>query len=573
MKLKGIGATEGLAVGTCVVIETYVHGDYSQERIEKAAIAVELEKIKSGLNIANAQLQAIGQGAKAKGKKAEADLMMAHEMMLNDPELEAMINQRIEQEHYTARGAVQTAVEAMACTLETLEDAYLKERAQDVRDVGNRLLQGVMGLPHLDLSQLLPGTLLVAHDMTPSMLAACDDTHLLGFVSEVGGLTSHTAILASNMGIPAVLGCKGIVEIAKATQGYMAIDGRTGEVNLGLSESDRQALALRIEAQKSEAAQLDRYKSCTTALKDGSYVELAANIMSPLEAQMAVKEGAEGVGLFRTEFLFMDRTEAPSEQEQFNAYKDATLALAGKSVIIRTLDIGGDKTVDYLGMQKEENPFLGLRALRLCFERKTLFMTQLRAILRASAFGKVKIMFPMIASLEELLSAKELLEKAKTQLRHESLSFDEQLEVGIMIEIPSAAIIADQLIAHCDFFSIGSNDLTQYTLAVDRMNESISHLYNPYHPAMLRLIHQVANAANATQSHKFAGMCGEMAGDPKAAVLLVGLGLKELSMSPKKIAKVRAKLHTVSLEDARALAKKALGLSSAKAIEALLTHE
>lgn len=569
MQLKGIGVSAGTVVARCIVIEDVRHGDYSGQRIEAHQVDAEVKRILQAVSAAQHQLTAIKNKAEAEQQSAQADVMEAHLMMLGDPMLAEGLHNAVAAECRSAQGAVQHVIAQQAAMLEALDDEYFRERAHDIRDIGQRLLNEVMGYRSPDVSALGTPAILIARDIPPSLMAAVDRRNLAGIIGEIGGKTSHTAILANNMNIPAVLGCEGAVAAAKQLpeEALIAVDGSRGLVHFALNTKQISDFTLEAQRHEQNNRALEAYRHMETVTLDGHHIQLAANVMGPGDLQSVLTVGAEGVGLYRTEFLFMDRSQAPDEEEQFRAYRTIVEGMNGKPVIIRTMDIGGDKEVSYLGLDKEENPFLGYRALRVCLDSPELFQTQLRAILRASAFGQVQIMFPMVCSLEEVRAAKGHLEAAKGQLRERDISFDEAVAVGIMIEIPSAALIADILIKEVDFFSIGSNDLTQYALAVDRMNEKISGLYNSFHPAMLRLIKMVAEAVKPGDRHKFAGMCGEMAGDPRAAMLLVGLGLHELSMSPGKLLRIRKILRGIRLEDARALAAHALTLETSEQVE------
>ncbi len=574
MQLKGVAAAPGLVIGSCLVLEEIHHPDFTHHSIADNLVEEEKGKVTIALELAESQLIAIRDRAADAGLEEQAAVMDAHLMMLGDPVLTESFMKMVASEKIPAVGAVQKGIGAQADIFEALEDAYFRERAQDIRDIGRRLVNILLGIQEPDISVLPQPLILIAHDITPSMMASVDSKNLLGIVAEIGGKTSHTAILANNMAIPAVLGCHDIVSLAKA-QGdkvQVAVDGSTGTVHVGLT--DETAVALKAEADRRQAvkASLAALKDMATVTKDGIHVQLAANVMGPGDVDKCVSVGAEGVGLYRTEFLFMDRDKAPDEDEQYHAYRTVIEGLGGKPVIIRTMDIGGDKSVDYLNIAKEENPFLGYRALRICLERDDLFLTQLRAILRAAVHGKALIMFPMVCSLDELRAAKAKVEQAKEQLKLRSETFDDQIAVGIMIEIPSAAVIADVLIKEADFFSIGSNDLTQYTLAVDRMNEKISYLYNSFHPAMLRLIKSVIEPARAAGGQKFAGMCGEMAGDPRATLVLLGLGLQEFSVGPAGLLRIRKIINSVDFSYAQEVAQKALELGTAAEIEQYLAE-
>ena len=574
MQLKGVAAAPGLVIGPCLVLEEIHHPDFTHHTIADNLVEEEKGKVTTALGLANSQITAIRDRAEAAGLEEQAAVMDAHLMMMGDPILTEGFLNMIATEKIPAVGAVQKGIGAQADIFEALEDAYFRERAQDIRDIGRRLVNILLGIQEPDISVLPQPLILIARDITPSMMASVDAKNLLGIVAEIGGKTSHTAILANNMAIPAVLGCHDIVSVAKS-QGekvQVAVDGSTGTVHVGLTEETAATLKAEADRRLAVKASLAALKDQVTVTRDGVHVQLAANVMGPGDVEKCINVGAEGVGLYRTEFLFMDRDKAPDEEEQFHAYKTMIEGLGGKPVIIRTMDIGGDKTIDYLNIAKEENPFLGYRALRICLERDDLFLTQLRAILRAAVYGQALIMFPMVCSLDELRAAKAKVEQAKEQLKLRGESYANDVKVGIMIEIPSAAVIADVLIKEADFFSIGSNDLTQYTLAVDRMNEKISYLYNSFHPAMLRLIKSVIEPARAAGGHKFAGMCGEMAGDPRATLVLLGLGLQEFSVGPAGLLRIRKIINSVDFSYAQSVAEKALTLGTAAEIEAFLAE-
>lgn len=572
MQLKGVAAAPGLAIGRCLVLEEIVQPDMTGQTISETNLQSELDKLRAALQLAEEQLSAIRDRAAAAAHDEQAAVMEAHLMMLGDPVLTDGFYRTINKEKMPAVGAVQKGINTQAAIFEALEDAYFRERAQDIRDIGRRVVNILLGIPEADISALPYPLILIARDITPSMMASVDQNNLLGIVAEIGGKTSHTAILANNMSIPAVLGCHDAVKQARSLtdDAAVAVDGSNGIVYLGLDSAESARLLAEAERQRAVKLELQQLKDKLTITLDGVKIHLVANIMGPDDVDKVTAAGAEGVGLYRTEFLFMDRDRAPDEEEQYRAYSAVVAGLSGKPVIIRTLDIGGDKKIDYLGIEKEENPFLGYRALRVCLDRSDLFQTQLKAILRAGVHGQVLVMFPMVNSLDELRAAKAQVELAKEQLRSSGTAFAENVPVGIMVEIPSAAVIADLLIAEADFFSIGSNDLTQYTLAVDRMNEKISHLYNSFHPAMLRLIKQVVDAALAGGSPKFAGMCGEMAGDPRATILLLGLGLQEFSVGPANLLRIRKIISSVTMSQAKKVADRAMKLGTAAEIEALL---
>jgi len=572
MQIQGVAAAPGLVIGPYLVLEEVCHPDYTHLTISDDLIEVEKDRIKIAIEVAEKQISAIGERSRAAGLKELADVMDAYSMILNDPGLIECFIDAVDTEKLSAIGSIQKGIAAQVEIFEAIEDAYFRERAQDIRDIGRRLVNVLMGVEEADISALPEPLILIAHDITPSMMASADAKNLLGIIAEIGGKTSHTAILANNMGVPAVLGARGIIGEVKAQgeERRIVVDGSKGIVMVGLA--DEQMAALKAEAARRQniKASLACLRDQPTVTRDGVHIQLAANVLGSGEVDKVLAVGGEGVGLYRTEFLFMARDNAPDEEEQYIAYRTMIEGLGGKPVIIRTMDIGGDKNIGYLNLPAEENPFLGYRALRICLERDDLFLTQLRAILRAAVHGQALIMFPMVCSLEELRAAKSKVEQAKEQLRERGETYAEQIAVGIMIEIPSAAVIADVLIREADFFSIGSNDLTQYTLAVDRMNEKISYLYNSLHPAILRLIKSVIDPVRAAGDPKFVGMCGEMAGDPRATLALLGLGLQEFSVAPANLLRIRKIINSVDFSYAQEVAAKVLTLGTATEIEAFL---
>ena len=568
MLFQGIAAAPGLAIAPCLKIHPVATGE-GLKTISREQASAELDRFKTAIDQAASQLAAIAATARARGDQLRADIVEAQSMMLLDPVLAESVEEKITNQLLAAPHAVREAIEEQAAILAALEDDYLRERAGDVRDIGGRLLACLSGESGPDLASLTDAVILVAFEITPSLLASANPQKIAAIVAETGGKTSHAAILAKNMAIPAVLGCQGITTgVADGEQ--VLVDGTKGYVETGLTPAQAESVQLEIQRRIAAQQELTLLADRQTCTLDGVHIELAANIMDPKGAAQAVKVGADGVGLYRTEFLFMDRSFAPTEQEQFAAYRQVLETMAGKPVIIRTMDIGGDKEIPYMNNPPEANPFLGYRAIRICLQQPDLFMTQLRAILRASAFGKARIMYPMIASLEEVQAANKILQQAKQSLRQEGIAFDEAVPVGIMVEIPSAAVMADQLINVVDFFSIGSNDLTQYTLAVDRLNEKVSELYNPFQPGVLRLIRLVAEAAERSGGVKFAGICGELAADPRATLLLLGLGVTELSVNPPALLPIKKIITSVSLSYAKEVASAALQLPTAAAIESYL---
>jgi len=570
MLFHGIGAAPGLAVAKSLVIRPLPKLTAANRSIERSQVDAELSRFKQAVEQAGAQLEAIIARARKAGDETKADIVEAQSMMLTDPTLEDGVREKISTQLYSAVRAVTETIAEQADIMAGLDDPYLRERGADVKDIGVRLASILLGVQEQDLSMLPEEVILVSREITTSQMASLDVSKVKGVIGEVGGKTSHAAILANNMGIPAVLGCLGILD-AIGDGELVSVDGDTGNVETQIDSGRLAGIKGDIARRKALKESLNELIDKPTRTRDGVLIELAANIMDPEGAAKAAKLGADGIGLYRTEFLFMDRSAAPTEDEQYEAYAKVLKRMQGKTVIIRTLDIGGDKKIAYLNLPKEENPFLGYRAIRICLQEKALFMTQLRAILRAGVHGRALIMYPMIASLEEVRAADQILQESKDSLRTEGLPFDDTLQAGIMVEIPSAAVMADLLILETAFFSIGSNDLTQYTLAVDRMNEKISKLYNPFQPGVLRLIRTVIETANQAGGGKFAGMCGEMASDPVATLLLLGLGLTEFSVNPSALLKIKKIIMSVDMAYAREVAAKAMQLSTADEIISYLS--
>lgn len=489
-------------------------------------------------------------------------------MLLEDEELEQEIIALIKDEHASADAAAYSVIEGQAKALEELDDEYLKERAADVRDIGKRLLKNILGLNIVDLSAIQDEVILVATDLTPSETAQLNLDKVLGFITDIGGRTSHTSIMARSLELPAIVGTSNVTKQVK-NDDYLILDAVNNKVYLNPTADVIEQLKAVKNQYITEKNELAKLKDLPAITLDGHQVEVVANIGTVRDIAGAERNGAEGVGLYRTEFLFMDRDSLPTEEEQFQAYKAVAEAMGSQAVIVRTMDIGGDKDLPYMNLPKEENPFLGWRAIRIAMDRKEILHAQLRAILRASAFGKLRIMFPMIISVEEVRELKAELELLKSQLREENKAFDETIEVGVMVETPAAAVIARHLAKEVDFFSIGTNDLTQYTLAVDRGNELISHLYNPMSPSVLGLIKQVIDASHA--EGKWTGMCGELAGDERATLLLLGMGLDEFSMSAISIPRIKKIIRNTNFEDVKVLAEQALAQPTAKELMDLVT--
>lgn len=529
---KGIGASRGYAIGKAF-LKTHVEIQVTQEKAKD----VEAEKalLKVGVEKSKVQLEKVREKAAASMGAEEAAVFDAHLMLFDDPEFIGAMEMEIQGSQKNALQAVDEVSKSFIAIFESMEDAYMKERAADIKDVSKRLLQNVAGVEDaLEIEEA--NTILVAKDLTPSDTAQLDRSKVIAFLTDIGGRTSHSAIMARTLEIPAVVGLKDITETVK-TGDHLIVDGIEGVVILN---PDPQTLA-RYEALKAdfeaEKELLKKLKDVKTVTKSGKRLEVAGNIGNPKDVHSVLENGADGIGLFRTEFLYMDREDMPSEEEQFESYKYVLEHMGEKPVVIRTLDIGGDKHLPYLEMPEEMNPFLGYRAIRLCLDRPEIFKVQLRAILRASVFGNAKVMFPMIASISEFQDARAIVEECQRELDAEGKPYSTDIEWGIMVEIPSAAVMADELAKHVDFFSIGTNDLIQYTLAADRMSEKVSYLYDPMHPAVLRLIKMTIDGAHS--QGKWCGMCGEMAGEEAAIPTLVAYGLDEFSMSASSI--LRAK--------------------------------
>ncbi|EKX94819.1 phosphoenolpyruvate-protein phosphotransferase [Peptostreptococcus anaerobius VPI 4330 = DSM 2949] len=488
-------------------------------------------------------------------------------MVLEDPEFIGEAENKIKNESLNAEYALNEVKDMFVSIFESMDNDYMRERAADVKDVTNRVLRHILGIKIIDLSNLSDEVVLIAHDLTPSDTATMDKKKVLGFLTNIGGRTSHTAIMSRTLEIPAIGGLSDVTDKVKDSD-MIVFDGDKGIVIVSPEEdvvAEYQEKKRIFEEDKKALELLKGQPSVTT---DKKHVELAGNIGTPNDLEGLINNDAEGVGLYRTEFLYMDSEEFPSEEIQFEAYKKVLEGMKGKPVVIRTLDIGGDKKLSYFEMEEEMNPFLGYRAIRLCLDRTDIFKTQLRALFRASVYGKLRIMFPMISSLEELLAAKAICEEVKSDLKAEGLGYSDDVEIGMMIEIPSAAVISDLLAKHVDFFSIGTNDLIQYTCAVDRMNQKISYLYNQFNPAVLRLIKMVIKNAHA--EGKWVGMCGESAGDQMMIPILLGFGLDEFSMSPISILRARRLINSVSEKDMQALSDKVLEFGTAKEIESYM---
>lgn len=568
--IKGIAASPGIVVGKAHLLKEYPIV-INEQKIAVEQVEAELAKLNEAIDKSKRQLEVIRDKAEKEMGADKAEIFNAHLMMLEDEVFLDEIREKIKAESIPAEYALTLVVAAYTEMFQNIDDEYLKERAADIKDIGDRLVRNILNIPMQNLADLSEEVVIIARDLTPSDTAQMNKDYVQAFATEMGGRTSHTAIMARSLEIPAVVGTVGLLDAAKSGD-TVIVDGNKGVVYLNPDEETLQQYAKMREEYLLYVQELKELKDLPAETKDKARrVELAANIGTPKDCAGALANGAEGIGLYRTEFLYMDRSALPSEDEQFEAYKAVAEEMAGKPVIIRTLDIGGDKKLSYLDMPEEMNPFLGWRAIRLCLDRQEILRTQLRAIMRASAYGKLRIMYPMISNATEIRKANAILAQVKAELDQEGIPYDHELQVGIMIEIPAAAVIADLLIKEVDFFSIGTNDLIQYTIAVDRMNEHISYLYEPLHPAVLRLVKNVIDASH--RAGKWTGMCGEMAGDVAAAPILLGLGLDEFSMSAVSIPRVKKVIRSLTHAEAQELARKALAAENAEEIRQLLHVE
>jgi len=561
--LKGVSASPNIAIGKAFVYEKELK--FKRRTIDEKEVDNELKRLDNAIAKSKSELVELRDETAKKIGEKEAKIFEAHLLMLDDPALITEVKKRI-RSMTNAEAAVDEVVRSFVAMFDQMEDQYMKERAIDVQDVGERIIRNLLGKEFGSLADLREQVVVIADSLTPSDTARMDKAKVVGFATNVGGVTSHVAIIAREYGIPAVVGMRDVTKHVKSGD-LVIVDGGNGTVIVRPDEETiirYRGLMTDLERQRKE---LEKLRELPAVTLDGRKVEIAANIGEPEEVATALANGAEGVGLLRTEFLYHGRSSLPTEEDQFTAYKTIAEKMGERPVIVRTLDIGGDKPPPYLEMPKELNPFLGWRAIRISLDLTDVFKTQLKAILRAGVHGNLKIMFPMISSVDEVRKAKKILEDAKKELMEKGVSFRKDVDVGIMVEIPSAAVIADSLAEEVDFFSIGTNDLTQYTLAVDRTNEKISHLFDELHPAVLRLIRNVIDSAHIKGI--WTGMCGEMAGNPLATPILLGLGLDEFSMSSMSIPEVKKIIRSASVAETRELAKKALDLPTAEDVRKL----
>jgi len=548
MKVYGVGAADGIGIGVTRVVK-----EQSVEVIRKTVsdIEAEVSNFMEVLELTKAETEEMSQALEKNASAKEAEILFGHIMLMSDPMLVDEIVNRIKSESICAEYMIEEVCNQYAAVFASMDDELMQQRATDMLDIKTRLIKKILGMENTDLSKLPYGSILVAKDLTPSMTAGLNPENVLGIVTELGGKTSHSAILARALEIPAVVGLSDLPQdITEGTE--ILLDGENGEVIIMPTEDEKSDYDNKKKEYDAKKELLKKYKELPSISKDGKKVEIAGNIGSPEDAKKVILSGGEGIGLFRTEFLFMDRDGMPSEDEQFESYKEVAIVMEGKPVIIRTLDIGGDKEIPYMGIEQDENPFLGYRAIRLCLDRKNdIYIPQLRALLRASAFGNIKIMLPLITSMDEIKEAKALINDIKSEFDLNGIAYNKDIEVGIMVETAAASLLADIFAKEVDFFSIGTNDLIQYTMSVDRGNVKIAGLYSPFSPAVLRSINRIITEGK--KAGIMVGMCGEAAADPLLIPVLLAWGLDEFSMSASSILKSR---QIISLCDSKALLSK-----------------
>lgn len=549
---KGIAGSEGIGIGTVVLIEEH-EINIETKRVEETG--AEIERLQNAIEKFVADTNVMAEKMDITVGKKDADILRGHIQMLQDPMIEEQISALIISEKITAEMAVEQVLEQTAEMFSQIPDELLQQRATDFRDIKTRMLKILLGIEDIDISQVPAGTVIVARDLTPSMTAGINPENIEGILTEVGGRTSHSAILARAMEVPAVLSIENICSIAKNGD-KVVLDGTSGEAILNPDDETVEKFKKMYSDYQNEKALLKEYAGKPSQTKDGVKVELVCNIGKPADANKAVECDGEGIGLFRTEFLFMDRDSMPTEEEQFEAYKEVAEKMKGKPVIIRTLDIGGDKDVPYLGLEHEDNPFLGFRAIRYCLQRKDIYDIQLKALLRASAFGKIKIMVPLVTGVDELRQVKAMIKDIMAELDKEGVAYNKNIEVGVMMETPAACMMADALAKEAAFFSIGTNDLTGYTMAVDRGNAKVAYLYSTYNPAVLRAIKRIIECGK--KEGIMVGMCGEAAADSKLIPLLLAFGLDEFSVSATSVLKTRKTISDCTMDECKALADKVM---------------
>ena len=562
---KGTNASDGIGIGTAVIVE---EAELIITRREVNDTEAEVQRFKGALAETIAQTETLAADLATRVGEKEAEIMQGHLMLLNDPMLTNEIENAITGDNVCSEFAIETVCTMYADMFASMDDELMQQRATDMRDIKVRLQQVLQGVKPVDIAALPEGSVIVAKDLTPSMTAGINPANVAGIVTEMGGRTSHSAILARALEIPAVVAVPGILgQVEDGAE--MIVDGSEGVVLAAPSEEEKAEYTAKRDQFLKEKKELEQYIGKPTVTRDGVEIELVANIGNPDDVEKVLQYDGEGVGLFRTEFLFMDRTAMPTEEEQFEAYKKVAIALNGRPVIIRTLDIGGDKEIPYMGLEKDENPFLGYRAIRLCLDRKEdIYKPQLRALLRASAFGNIRIMIPLVTCIDEFREAKALIEEIKKELDEKGIAYKKDIQVGIMVETAAASLIADIFAKEADFFSIGTNDLTQYTMSVDRGNKKISYLYSTFNPAVLRSIRHIIACGRETGI--MVGMCGEAASDPMMVPLLLAFGLNEFSMSASAVLRTRKLVTGFSIKELQAVAEKAMSFATAAEVEAYM---
>lgn len=565
--IKGIAASDGVAIAKAYLL---VEPDLTFDKNEKVTdVEGEVAKFNSAIEASKVELTKIRNNAEVQLGADKAAIFDAHLLVLDDPELIQPIQDKIKNENANAATALTDVTTQFVTIFESMDNEYMKERAADIRDVSKRVLSHILGVELPNPSMIDESVVIVGNDLTPSDTAQLNKEFVQGFATNIGGRTSHSAIMSRSLEIPAIVGTKSITQEVK--QGDMIIvDGLNGDVIVNPTEDELIAYQDKRERYFADKKELQKLRDADTVTVDGVHAELAANIGTPNDLPGVIENGAQGIGLYRTEFLYMGRDQMPTEEEQFEAYKEVLEAMGGKRVVVRTLDIGGDKELSYLNLPEEMNPFLGYRAIRLCLAQQDIFRPQLRALLRASVYGKLNIMFPMVATINEYREAKAILLEEKENLKNEGHDISDDIELGIMVEIPATAALADVFAKEVDFFSIGTNDLIQYTLAADRMSERVSYLYQPYNPSILRLVKQVIEASH--KEGKWTGMCGEMAGDETAIPLLLGLGLDEFSMSATSILKARRQINGLSKNEMTELANRAVDCATQEEVIELVNN-
>ncbi len=565
--IKGIAASDGVAIAKAYLL---VEPDLTFDKNEKVTdVEGEVAKFNSAIEASKVELTKIRNNAEVQLGADKAAIFDAHLLVLDDPELIQPIQDKIKNENANAATALTDVTTQFVTIFESMDNEYMKERAADIRDVSKRVLSHILGVELPNPSMIDESVVIVGNDLTPSDTAQLNKEFVQGFATNIGGRTSHSAIMSRSLEIPAIVGTKSITQEVK--QGDMIIvDGLNGDVIVNPTEDELIAYQDKRERYFADKKELQKLRDADTVTVDGVHAELAANIGTPNDLPGVIENGAQGIGLYRTEFLYMGRDQMPTEEEQFEAYKEVLEAMNGKRVVVRTLDIGGDKELSYLNLPEEMNPFLGYRAIRLCLAQQDIFRPQLRALLRVSVYGKLNIMFPMVATINEFREAKAILLEEKENLKNEGHDISDDIELGIMVEIPATAALADVFAKEVDFFSIGTNDLIQYTLAADRMSERVSYLYQPYNPSILRLVKKVIEASH--KEGKWTGMCGEMAGDETAIPLLLGLGLDELSMSATSILKARRQINGLSKNEMTELANRAVDCATQEEVIELVNN-